>query len=177
MRDSGSQPIGSRGFRPRHEAVPEMRLDEASLARWGHRIGSTSVTPMVIGLRGELGAGKSVLARAIGEGAGFSQAMPSPSYNLLFRYPADDGLEVVHLDLYRLESPDELWELGWQQLGADHEIVLVEWPGRAEDLMPKDYWIIDLTVPDDDYKVREVGVDRVGSPPDLAAFPMSVSGS
>ena len=58
-----------------------MRLDEASLARWGERIGETVETPVVLGLKGELGAGKSVLARAIGKGAGVSAAMPSPSFS------------------------------------------------------------------------------------------------
>jgi tRNA threonylcarbamoyladenosine biosynthesis protein TsaE len=154
-----------------------VRLDEIELVQWGERIGQRVGTPTVIALSGPLGAGKSVLARAIGRGAGVEVPMPSPSYNLLLRYPTARKLDVVHLDLFRIESQEELWELGWSQLGAPNEIVLVEWPGRAEDMMPKDYWIIDLAVPDDDYKVREVGVDRVGSPPALAAFPMSVSGS
>jgi len=154
-----------------------MRLDEASLTRWGKRIGATTTTPVVIGLRGQLGAGKSVLARAIGEGAGVTVSMPSPSYNLLLRHPADMGREVVHLDLYRIESSDELWELGWEQLGLNHEIVLVEWPERAEGFMPAHYWVIDLSVPAGQSELRDVGAERVGAPPDLAAFPMSLSGS
>ena len=76
-----------------------MRLDEASLALWGERIGETVDTPVVLGLRGELGAGKSVLARAIGKGAGVSAAMPSPSFNLLFRYPARPDGSLADRDL------------------------------------------------------------------------------
>ncbi len=152
-----------------------MRLDEASLARWGERIGETVETPVVLGLQGELGAGKSVLARAIGKGAGVRAAMPSPSFNLLFRYPARLGKEVVHLDLYRVAAPEELWELGWQSLGADQEIVIVEWPERAESLMPPDHWLIELTTTPGESELRDIAVRRVGSPPDLAAFPMSVS--
>jgi tRNA threonylcarbamoyladenosine biosynthesis protein TsaE len=92
-----------------------VRLDEESLVRWGARIGETVTTPVLIALVGSLGVGKSVLARAVGDGAGVRQPMPSPSFNLLFRYSAFDGLEVVHLDLYRLERPDELWELSAQR--------------------------------------------------------------
>lgn len=154
-----------------------MRLDEAALEQWGRRIGGSVEPPITIGLSGPLGAGKSVLARAIGVGAGVRQPMPSPSFNLLFRYPANLGREVVHLDLYRIETPDELWELGWEQLGDAREIVLVEWPERAEDSMPSDHWVIELSVPPGHELLRDVGVERVGSPPDLPSFPMSVFGT
>jgi tRNA threonylcarbamoyl adenosine modification protein YjeE len=153
-----------------------VRLDEEGVARWGERIGETLETPVFLGLQGQLGAGKSVLARAIGLGAGVGQPMPSPSFNLLFRYPARAGLVVVHLDLYRLERPNDLAELGWEELGQPNEMVLVEWPERAGDLLPRDHWLIELTVPAGKADLRDVGVTRVGSPPELAGFPMSVSG-
>lgn len=152
-----------------------MRLDEAELRRWGDRIGRTLTPPAVIGLRGPLGSGKSVLARAVGHGAGVRDTMPSPSYNLLLRYPAPSGIQIVHVDLYRIDSTDELWELGWADLGDGSEIVLIEWPERAEGLLPPDHWLISLSVPDGEPMRRDVEVQRVGSPPELAAFPMSVS--
>ena len=152
-----------------------MRLNEAELRRWGLRIGASIETPVLIGLTGPLGAGKSVLARAIGTGAGVQQAMPSPSYNLAFRYATPSGREVVHLDLYRISSPDEVWELGWEQLGTENELVVVEWPERAADRLPPDHWLIALAVPEDRFDLRDVSVGRVGSPPELPPFPMSVS--
>lgn len=152
-----------------------MRLDEAGLVRWGVRVGETVDTPVFLGLRGELGVGKSVLARAIGEGAGVRQPMPSPSFNLVFRYPARMGLEIVHMDLYRLNDASELAELGWADLGQPNEIVIVEWPERAGDLLPRDHWLIELSVPPAKPDLRDVSVTRVGAPPELAGFPMSVS--
>jgi tRNA threonylcarbamoyladenosine biosynthesis protein TsaE len=152
-----------------------VRLDEESLVRWGVRIGETVEPPVFLGFRGELGAGKSVLARAIGMGAGVRRPMPSPSFNLMFRYPARPGVEVVHMDLYRLKSPDELAELGWADLGQPSEIVLVEWPERAGDLLPRDHWLIRLSAPPAKRDLRDVAVTRVGSPPELAGFPMSLS--
>ena len=151
-----------------------MRLDEGELARWGASIGSAATPPVTIGLSGPLGAGKSVLARAIGAGAGVTDAMPSPSYTLVHRYEGTGGRCVAHLDLYRIGSPDELAELGWSELGADDEIALVEWPERAGDRMPPDHWLIRLDVPDDEPLLRDVEVRRVGSPSALAPFPMSV---
>ncbi len=154
-----------------------MRLDEAELKRWGLRIGQVVEAPVFIGLRGALGAGKSVLARAIGSGAGVFETMPSPTYNLLMRYPVESGREVVHLDLYRLEAEDELWELGWSQLVSEGEIVLVEWPERAGHLLPEHHWLVDLFVPQDEPLVRDVEVRRIGTPPALPPFPLSVSSS
>ncbi len=152
-----------------------MRLDEQGLEQWGERIGSMVAVPVLIALEGQLGAGKSVLARAVGRGAGVDVSMPSPSYNLLLRYDTPGDVAVVHMDLYRIEDSEELWELGWSQLGADNEIVLVEWPERAGGFMPKDYWLIRLLVPDDEPSQREVEVIRVGFPPELPPFPLSVS--
>lgn len=152
-----------------------MRLDETGLVRWGRSIGASVTAPVFIGLSGQLGAGKSVLARAIGRGAGVTEPMPSPSYTLVQRYAGRPGLHVVHLDLYRIGSPAELAELGWSQLGDDEQIVLVEWPERAADLMPPDHWLIRLDASDEDPLLRDVEVSRVGSPPDLVGFPMSIA--
>lgn len=152
-----------------------MRLDEIEVKRWGERIGETVDRPVVIALKGPLGVGKSVLARAIGFGAGVRETMPSPSHSLVLSYPISADVKVVHLDLYRLESPDELWELGWSQLGIDGEIVLVEWPERADGHMPDHHWVIELSVPEGHPQLRDVEVHRVGSPPALAAFPLSLS--
>lgn len=146
-------------------------LDEDELRAWGRRIGGVVRPPIWITLSGALGAGKSVLARAIGEGAGVTEPMPSPSYNLSFRYPTPSGRDVVHLDLYRLSSPEEVWELGWSVLGAGHEIVLVEWPERAEDLLPSDRWLVKLGVPSDRPHLRRLEVRRFGAPPALPLPP------
>ena len=149
-----------------------MRLDETEVVRWGNHIGQAIKAPAFIGLSGELGAGKSVLARAIGPGAGVAAPMPSPSYTLVHRYPAAAGRTLVHIDLYRINSPDDLWELGWSQLADSDEIVLVEWPARAGFLLPEDRWLIELACPIGLPGMRDVEVRRIGSPPELAEFSM-----
>lgn len=151
-----------------------MRLDEHALTSWGERIGSTVRTPVVIGLSGPLGAGKSVLARAIASGAGVDAVMPSPSYNLRLEYETAGGVKVVHMDLYRIDDPDEVWELGWADLGAPSELVLVEWPERAASVLPEDWWSIELIPSASAPLLRDVVVQRHGAPPELAGFPISV---
>ena len=148
-------------------------LSESELRLWGRRIGEALAPPAVLALSGPLGAGKSVLARAIGEGAGVIETMPSPTYTLVQRYEGTRGRQVVHLDLYRIERPDDLWELGWAQLPDTADLVLIEWPERAGPLLPSDHWLIRLSTPRDQPDLREVEVTRVGAPPALAPFPLS----
>ncbi len=151
-----------------------MILSEQDLVQWGLRIGREVEVPIFLGLRGPLGAGKSVLARAVARGAGVEGALPSPTFNLLFRYPGSDGTEVVHMDLYRLKDPEELWELGWEELGQGPEIVVVEWPERAGAHLPGDRWDIELFPPTPGASTRAVQVHRVGAPPHLPGFPVSL---
>ncbi|WP_420125146.1 tRNA (adenosine(37)-N6)-threonylcarbamoyltransferase complex ATPase subunit type 1 TsaE [Longimicrobium sp.] len=144
-------------------------LTEEALERWGRRIGAEAHTPLVIALRGDLGAGKSTLARAVAHGAGVEGDVPSPTFNLVFRYDTPRGVQVQHLDLYRLEDPDEVWELGWQELGAPDELVLIEWPERAESLLPTPRW--EVAIEDEgDPASRRVHARPVGDPPPLPAF-------
>lgn len=141
-------------------------LDERALAAWGHAIGRSVEPPAVFALRGDLGAGKSVLARAIAHGAGVTAVMPSPTFNLLFQYETPRAV-VNHLDLYRLEDAEEVWELGWRELGDDRQIVLIEWPERAEELLPRPRWEIRIEPGGQDPLRRVVHVGRVGAPPSI----------
>jgi tRNA threonylcarbamoyl adenosine modification protein YjeE len=151
----------------------EAELTEAALVRWGERIGREAAAPLVLALRGDLGAGKSTLARAVARGAGVGGEIPSPTFNLVFRYDADGGRRVHHLDLYRLEREEEVWELGWAELGTDGDLVMIEWPERAERLLPGDRWEVALEEADDP-GTRRVAARPVGSPPALP--PLSVPG-
>lgn len=144
-------------------------MTEASLTAWGMAIGQHVQPPAIFALRGDLGAGKSVLARAIARGAGVHGPMPSPTFNLLYRYDSERGAEIIHIDLYRLVRMEEVWELGWRDLGRDDQIVLIEWPERAETILPVPRWDIFLDM--DTPETRVVRAQRVGDAPDLPPLP------
>jgi tRNA threonylcarbamoyladenosine biosynthesis protein TsaE len=144
-------------------------LDESALQAWGRILGETVSPPLFLALSGELGAGKSVLARAIARGAGVHGTLPSPTFNLMFRYPADRGVDVVHLDLYRLERPDQVRELGWRELGGMDEIVIVEWPERAAALLPADRW--DVRLEHAGAELRRLSAVAHGAVPPLPPLP------
>lgn len=90
----------------------------------------------VLCLHGDLGMGKSVFARGLIRALAGKPALevPSPTFTLVQTYDTDAG-DVWHFDLYRLKSPDEVYELGWEE-GRANAIVIVEWPERLGYLMP-----------------------------------------
>ena len=90
----------------------------------------------VILLDGDLGAGKSEFARGVARGLGISSPVPSPSFTILNVYE-EGRCPLYHFDWYRIESPEEIYEMGMEEhLGGDG-IALVEWSERAAECLPQ----------------------------------------
>ena len=126
-----------------------LALDEPQLVAWGERFGRASAPPLVVGLTGELGAGKTTLVRAICRGFGVTDDVTSPTFTLVHRYASPRGV-VYHVDLYRLRGPFELTNIGWDDVLAEDALTLIEWPERAGERMPASHVSIRLQhLPDD----------------------------
>jgi tRNA threonylcarbamoyladenosine biosynthesis protein TsaE len=110
--------------------------DEAASAELASRFAEHFKTPCVVYLRGDLGAGKTLFARAFIHALGFKGYVKSPSYGLLETYDLGE-LTVLHLDLYRIEDPEELEYLAIRDLFGDHCVLLVEWPDRGLHFLPE----------------------------------------
>ena len=112
--------------------------DEAATADLARRLAPVLMRGDVVALRGDLGAGKTsfarALIRALSGADGADHEVPSPTFTLVQSYDTP-AARVHHFDLYRIVSPDELTEIGWDEALADG-IVLVEWPERAGALLP-----------------------------------------
>lgn len=99
---------------------------------------ANSSTGAVVYLLGDLGAGKTSFARGVLQALGVEGTVRSPTYTLMepYRPPRLAGLQLLHMDLYRLHSPDELWELGLDSYAPDSSVWLVEWPERGAGVLP-----------------------------------------
>ena len=96
---------------------------------------------MVIGLSGELGAGKTTFVKAVAEAFGLSHTVTSPTFVIEKIYKLDKELfkHLIHIDAYRLESPAELETLGWHDIVSDPKnIIFIEWADKVETLLPSD---------------------------------------
>ena len=107
-----------------------MRLRADDLNRFGEALGRDLTPPAVIGLSGELGSGKTTLVQAICRGLGARALATSPTYALVHHYEAP-AAPVYHVDCYRLKSPDEARDIGFEDMTRERAIVLIEWPERA----------------------------------------------
>ena len=110
--------------------------NEAATAALARRLAPALRPGDTVALSGDLGAGKTAFARAlIRASTGSDAEVPSPTFTLLQTYDAPVR-RIYHFDLYRIVTPDELTEIGWDEALSDG-IVLVEWPDRAGPLLPK----------------------------------------
>jgi tRNA threonylcarbamoyl adenosine modification protein YjeE len=123
-------------------------VDEPGLIAWGREFGRKLRPGAVVALRGELGAGKTTLVRAIAEGLGVEGGVTSPTFALVHRY---DGLVPVwHVDAYRLKPGDDVRDLGLAD--AEGGVVLIEWPERLGSAAPGFTHAIHLEHADDGSK-------------------------
>jgi tRNA threonylcarbamoyladenosine biosynthesis protein TsaE len=120
--------------------------DQAATEQLGATIAAHLRPGDAILLEGPLGAGKTTLARALIRAACAQPDLeiPSPSYTLVQTYETAQNLPLHHFDLWRLDGPDALAELGWDD--ATLGIVLVEWPDRLQDYKPRNALTITLSL-------------------------------
>ena len=104
---------------------------EADTMAFAARLSPMLMAGDTVLLEGDLGAGKSVLARGIARGMGIEGPMPSPTFTLMVPYEAK-GRRLYHFDLYRLSDPDEYYAAGLDEFVGGDGVAVVEWPGMAD---------------------------------------------
>ncbi|MCB8920777.1 MAG: tRNA (adenosine(37)-N6)-threonylcarbamoyltransferase complex ATPase subunit type 1 TsaE [Ardenticatenaceae bacterium] len=118
----------------------------AQTERLGVRLGELLQAHDLICLSGELGAGKTALARGVGRGWGTALRVTSPTFTLVNEYPrVHDGLILYHIDCYRLETAVDIETTGIAEILDSRGAVMIEWPEHITPLLSKDALWITLT--------------------------------
>ena len=113
--------------------------------------------PVVVELSGDLGTGKSTFARGALRALGVTGAIKSPSYTLLESYELPEvPINAVHLDLYRLNDPDELEHLGLADYHRPGFLWLIEWPERAAGRLPRPDLRFEFSIVDGGHRIQRI---------------------
>jgi len=119
----------------------------AETAAWGEALGRRLRPGDVIALVGDLGAGKTTLTQALARGMGIAEPVTSPTFTLIQEYPG--RVPMFHVDPYRLESPEEMADLGFDEYFARNGVMVVEWADRVAVLLPPERLTLRLEIPAD----------------------------
>ena len=110
--------------------------------KFGEKLGKLLIAGDIIFLNGDLGAGKTTLSKSIGEGLGVQEYITSPTFTLINEY--EGRLPLYHFDLYRLDSYEELEELGVEDYFYGNGVCLIEWAEKFSEDLPEnrlEVWI------------------------------------
>jgi len=136
--------------------------DLAATEGLGARIAAALSVGDAVALEGDLGAGKTTLARAILRSLGVTEDVPSPTFTLV-QYYETQKLPIRHYDLYRIEKPEEVNELGLDE-ALDDGAALIEWPERALAWLPPDRLHVALSMHDGARRAKISGPPRWAKP-------------
>ncbi len=106
----------------------------------GEQLGRTLRPGSVVAYRGDLGMGKTAFTRGLARGLGCTCRVTSPTFTIVNEYSG--ALPLFHFDMYRLDSSDELFDIGWEDYLSRGGVCAVEWSERVEDALPDDtLWV------------------------------------
>ena len=105
--------------------------------RIGQEIGRRAEKGLVIAYYGDLGAGKTVMTKGIADGLGIRSMITSPTFTILQSYE-EGRLPLHHLDVYRIEDPDEMEEIGLEECLDGEGVTVIEWAEQIEELLPEE---------------------------------------
>lgn len=126
---------------PQNRQIITCPTEEELLAVAAHL--AKSITSGVIYLNGPLGAGKTTFVRGFLRALGYQGKVKSPTYTLIENYEIADRV-ITHVDLYRLDNPAELEQIGMREYFVPGTICLIEWPDKGEGYLPKPNIICDI---------------------------------
>jgi len=119
---------------------------------------------VIVGLKGNLGGGKTTFTQGFAKGLGIKDKILSPTFVILkkFKFQISNFKFLYHIDCYRLKNEKDLLELGFEEIISDsNNIVLIEWPEKIKKIMPKDTIMIEFEFIDDNKRKINIATSEV----------------
>ena len=110
----------------------------------------------VVAFRGEMGAGKTTLIRAICDALGVTDTVTSPTFAIVNEYRGEGIPPVCHFDFYRIDRIEEAFDFGYEEYFYGGDLCLVEWPEKIESLLPDDAMTVRIEVTGEDSRTIEI---------------------
>ena len=111
----------------------------------------------VIAFSGELGAGKTTFIQAICRNLGIEVEVNSPTFSLVNEYFTPEGNSIFHFDLYRIVTPEELFDMGYEEYFYSGSLCLIEWPEKAKKLIPKNALWVKIEIGENEARQLQFG--------------------
>lgn len=131
---------------------------EAETLELGRKIAQALKPGDAVSLEGDLGTGKTAITKGIALGLNISEPITSPTFTLVNTYEGSTTLH--HFDVYRVDDPEELYTIGWEEYFSDDAITLVEWGDRIPSLLPPNTFHIRLARDNTDENNRIITIER-----------------
>ena len=113
----------------------------------------------IVALYGPMGAGKTTLVTAIARHLGSSDNVTSPTFAIVNSYDTDSGGIIYHFDFYRLNRPEEAFDIGYEEYFFSGELCLIEWPEKIEPLLPEDTLKVHISVTGDNSRLLSIDTE------------------
>jgi len=131
---------------------------ESETLALGRKIGQAIKPGTVVSLEGDLGTGKTVLTKGIAQALGIHEPITSPTFTLVNTYEGTKTLH--HFDIYRVEDPEELYTIGWEEYFDNYAITVIEWGNLFPELLPPGTLHIKITRHGTDIEGRIITIER-----------------
>jgi tRNA threonylcarbamoyladenosine biosynthesis protein TsaE len=129
----------------------------------GKELGSRVKAGDIICLTGDLGAGKTHFSKGIALGLGIEEHITSPTFTIVNEYESG-RLKLYHFDVYRVNDPDEIYAIGFDEYIFDKGVSIIEWSNYIEELIPSEYLSINITkLPMEGENFRKIVIIPYGS--------------
>ncbi|WP_297518019.1 tRNA (adenosine(37)-N6)-threonylcarbamoyltransferase complex ATPase subunit type 1 TsaE [uncultured Clostridium sp.] len=134
----------------------------------GKQLGKLASKGDIICLTGDLGTGKTHMSKGIAEGLGIAEHITSPTFNIVNEYHSG-RLTLYHFDVYRVNDPDEIYAIGFDEYIFGEGVSLIEWANYIEELIPNEYLYINIKkIPEKGENFRKITIESYGSKYDYA---------